>query len=76
MCGGGGGGWRGRVGKGGTHYIKWAVTTKGVLFSESLERGGGRGAGSFHYKIIREGNQIYLSGKGFMSVWKGDGKLP
>ena len=46
------------------------VLPKGVLFSECLEREvGGGGGGVFHRKknLERDSN-IYLSGKGFMSV--------
>ena len=51
----------------GIHFISMGrdVLTKSVLFSESLERG------CVSLKKIWKGIQIYLSGKGFRSVWKG-----
>ena len=45
------------------------MRTKAVLFSEF----GMEGGGCFIVKKNWEGIQIYLSGKGFMYVWKGGG---
>ena len=59
-------------GKGDTHYISMGrdVLTKAVLFSESVWNG------DWFIVKIWDGIQIYLFGKGFTSVWKGDDKLP
>ena len=60
-------------GGGGVHYISMGrdVRTKGILFSESAWNGV-----VFHCKKIWVGIEIYLPGKGFMTVWKGGGELP
>ena len=54
-------------GGGGIHYISIGrdVLTKGVRLIFSLS-----GTGMCYSVNIWEGIQIYLSGKGFMSVWK------
>ena len=57
-------------GGGGGLYIS---TGRDVL-TKRVFNGGGWGV--FHYKNIWEGIQVYLSGKGFISVWKRCGKLP
>ena len=56
------------VGDGGTHYISMCMDVlkkMGLIFRVCLERR------CVSLKKIWEGIQICLSGKGFMSVWKG-----
>ena len=73
-------GWGGGRGGGtGAYYINMGRDVlKGVLFSESIWNEGGWGGGGWggkgvHNKTIWEGSQMYLSVKGFMSIWKGVG---
>ena len=66
-------------GEGVTHYLSMVgdVLTKGSYFQSVTGRGGGvwGGGKGFIVKNLGRDSNIYLSGKGFMSVWKGGGKL-